>query len=558
MSTPIYHLHVSTGQKSTGQSALAKNNYICREGKYSSGSDELQFSDSGNMPAWSENKPEKYWEAADIYSRDDARLFREVEFALPANLTEEEQNFLALKFCHLVAKKFGVPYSMAVHRGQYDHYGNRSSTPDNPHCHLILSECINDGIDRTPQTWFRRANKKNPERGGALKNREMKHRDFVTDMRQLWQDVANEALSKYNQRIDCRTLAAQGIDRIPQVHVGVEGWHMYREKGLVTNKMAHNMAIIAANQQRAEQRRAVAQLDRQISDLDSEIKKANDKIKSAQLQAEQARREQELKIEIERQQFNALPLAEQYRKWYYEYQPAISDQIETISSLRERLWIEKHNIETKEKEKEKLDKWIDREDAELDEIEEHGKHKNWLGLVRREHKERLEYRDEQQEKFLDLSDALKQCILRVKKLEQKIEAENCKLDRLSKLCPNESIEVEYRSHLLKKLNDAGIPYPDLAKAVTIANNEFVNDPRNSKSRRNSSRINFYIIENLEHALEYDDPREARITTGNTSLFPTLRYQLDREREKAARQQREQARIEAYLKRQKRNKGPRME
>ena len=40
---------------------------------------------------------------------------------------------------------------------------------ENPHCHLVISERSNDGLERTAETWFKRYNGKAPERGGARK-----------------------------------------------------------------------------------------------------------------------------------------------------------------------------------------------------------------------------------------------------------------------------------------------------------------------------------------------------------------------------------------------------
>ena len=40
------------------------------------------------MPEWAEEDPRSYWKAADEHERVNGRLFREVEFALPRELTK--------------------------------------------------------------------------------------------------------------------------------------------------------------------------------------------------------------------------------------------------------------------------------------------------------------------------------------------------------------------------------------------------------------------------------------------------------------------------------------
>ena len=87
----IYHLTVKTGSRHGGQSALAKSEYIEREGKYERQDDELAHRESDNMPEWAEEDPRLYWEAADAHERANGRLFREVEFALPRELDEGGQ-----------------------------------------------------------------------------------------------------------------------------------------------------------------------------------------------------------------------------------------------------------------------------------------------------------------------------------------------------------------------------------------------------------------------------------------------------------------------------------
>ena len=84
----------------------------------------------------------------------------------------------------------------------------------------MLSERVNDGNNRTPETWFRRAGK--GEKAGAKKTLELRSKDWLLSVRREWSYEANKALEKagHQVRIDHRTLAAQGIDREPTQHRG--------------------------------------------------------------------------------------------------------------------------------------------------------------------------------------------------------------------------------------------------------------------------------------------------------------------------------------------------
>lgn len=226
----IYHLKVAIGSKADGKSAGEKCAYITRTEAYKNKSDELAYTASGNMPKWPktnpQNDPSHYWKTADIYERDNGRLYREVEFALPRELNLEQQKAL----CHAYAEKLGtldkgekLPFTFAIHTDPDNH---------NPHCHLMISERINDGIPRNASTWFKRANTVTPAKGGALKSQELKGNQWLVPTRELLAVMTNEALKDAalargdetfdpkTDRIDHRTLVAQGIDRIPTQHMG--------------------------------------------------------------------------------------------------------------------------------------------------------------------------------------------------------------------------------------------------------------------------------------------------------------------------------------------------
>lgn len=201
----IYHLTAKTGSRSGGQSARAKADYIQREGKYARDMDEVLHAESGHMPEFVE-RPADYWDAADLYERANGRLFKEVEFALPVELTLDQQKALASEFAQHLTGAERLPYTLAIHAGG----------GENPHCHLMISERINDGIERPAAQWFKRYNGKTPEKGGAQKTEALKPKAWLEQTREAWADHANRALERagHDARIDHRTLEAQGIERL--------------------------------------------------------------------------------------------------------------------------------------------------------------------------------------------------------------------------------------------------------------------------------------------------------------------------------------------------------
>lgn len=262
----IYHLCVSSGSRGGGQSAAAKADYIEREGKYKEGEKEVAYTEHGHMPEFAAADPRQYWEAADLYERENGRLYQQVEFALPIELELREQIALAHDFAQRLTGAEKLPYTLAIHKGEYDHRGKKTDTPRNPHVHLIFSERGNDDINRSPELWFKRANKSAPEKGGAAKVRSIKSREWLVEIRELWAVMANESLERHGHesRIDHRTLIAQGItDRLPQTHRGIAG-HM-QQRGIPTERME-------AHAQRQQASAEVGRMVRERRDIERQIR----------------------------------------------------------------------------------------------------------------------------------------------------------------------------------------------------------------------------------------------------------------------------------------------
>lgn len=221
----IYHLAIKIGSKEQGHSAGQKCAYITRTENYEKKADECAYTASGYMPKWPKTNPQKdpseYWKAADVYERDNGRLYREIEFALPRELSLEQQKKLSHAFAERLAtldKGEKMPFTFAIHTDKEN---------ENPHCHLMLSERVNDGIPRNASTWFKRANPKEPKKGGATKTQELRGNQWLEPTRQLWAQMANEAMKSglpdFNERtdsIDHRSNKARGIDALPTLHMG--------------------------------------------------------------------------------------------------------------------------------------------------------------------------------------------------------------------------------------------------------------------------------------------------------------------------------------------------
>ena len=240
----IYHLTVRTGSRSKGNSARASAAYIERAEEYSLEPDaaaELVYTESGHMPEWADAEAGgvAYWDAADLYERNNGRLYKSVEIALPLALDADQQRELAVGFAHHLTDAEQLPYTLAIHAGK----------GENPHCHLMISERTNDDIERSPATWFKRYNAAEPEAGGAQKSTALKPKDWLLETRAVWAEQTNQALelAGHEIRIDHRSLEAQGIDRSAGIHLGPVAAALER-RGIQSERGNIQAAIEAANE----------------------------------------------------------------------------------------------------------------------------------------------------------------------------------------------------------------------------------------------------------------------------------------------------------------------
>ena len=162
------------------------------------------------MPSWAADDPRAYWSAADEHERANGRLFVQVECSLPKELNEAEQRKLAQGFAEELTGPERLPYTLAIHKGG----------GENPHIHLMISERGLDGHDRDAEQWFKRANTKEPEKGGAKKT-SLSSKEWLAATRQRWETAANRALDRAGsaERIDHRSLAAQREEAIERGQV---------------------------------------------------------------------------------------------------------------------------------------------------------------------------------------------------------------------------------------------------------------------------------------------------------------------------------------------------
>ena len=177
-----------------------------------------------------------------------SHLARELEVALPIELSREEQVRIVRAYCS----------SQFVSRGMCADFNIHDTGSGNPHAHILLTMRPMDERGK----WLPKSRKEyvldeNGERirlsSGRYKTRKVdlvdwNNRENAEVWRKVWADLANEYLEKNNrpERIDHRSYERQGIDQIPTVHIGVAASQM-EKKGIATERGELNRSIKAAN-----------------------------------------------------------------------------------------------------------------------------------------------------------------------------------------------------------------------------------------------------------------------------------------------------------------------
>jgi len=235
----IYHLHVKIIGRKSGSSAVASAAYRSASrlrderlerthdfsGKRGVVHSEVMLPENAPQ-AWSDR--ERLWndvEACEV--RRDAQLAREVEFALPRELTERQGVELARDFVQSEFVDQGMIADLNVHSDRAEDGALK------PHAHVMLTMRAVD------------------ESGFGKKVRDWNRTERVERWRERWAELANERLAQLDidARIDHRSLEAQGIALEPQSQIGAPA-HRIESEGLEADRAEMHREIARGNGER--------------------------------------------------------------------------------------------------------------------------------------------------------------------------------------------------------------------------------------------------------------------------------------------------------------------
>lgn len=209
------------------------------------------------------------WNSVELYEKaGNAQLAREIDAALPIELSREEQIRLVREYCS----------SQFVSRGMCVDFVIHDTNSGNPHCHIMLTMRPLDERG----AWAAKSKKEydldeNGERIRLPSGRYKTHKVDLTGWndkdntllwRKAWADFTNDFLERNGspERIDHRSNAERGIDETPTVHMGVAACQM-EKKGIATEKGELNRSIQKTNRLIREIRAQISKLKEWIADL---------------------------------------------------------------------------------------------------------------------------------------------------------------------------------------------------------------------------------------------------------------------------------------------------
>lgn len=302
----IFHLSVKIISRSKGQSAVASAAYRSGDKLHDDRYDEIQDYSKKRFIEHSEiqlpqNAPADYsnrqtlWNAVEKAERaKNAQLAREIEVALPKEISKERQIKLVHEYVQKTFVDQGMIADWSIHNPQPDK--KDPDRPANPHAHIMLTlrSLRSNGSWAPKKTSHYKLDENgakvpviDPKTGKQkLGARNQKQWQRVITPTNNWNDPKNaekwrsaweKSCNRYlapEQQIDHRSYERQGLDQIPTTHEGHYAQELERKNPGSSWKVAKNNVIREQNRIMALLLQQWRKIAKAISELKQRIKNA--------------------------------------------------------------------------------------------------------------------------------------------------------------------------------------------------------------------------------------------------------------------------------------------
>lgn len=333
----IYHFSAQVISRGKGQSAVAAAAYRSGDKLQDERTGEEKFyrrevtPDSmilapSNSPEWMKER-ERLWNAVEkAENRKNSQLAREINIALPVELSNGQQKELIRDF---VQKEFvdkGMIADICIHRDD----------SNNPHAHVMLTtrEIMGDGFGK--------------------KNRDWNNKELLNQWREEWSNHANKSLERegVQERISHLSHEARGLEQLPTVHLGLEANEM-EKRGIETlrgdinrDRQEYNGLVVDLQKYREEKQAIEADKYRQIKlesqDLIEKFKRdflgntKNEKEQQSKVETEEVRQPEQVTEVKPKQPSTQLPQEELIDRLRREFEENAKKEKEQQSKIEQK------------------------------------------------------------------------------------------------------------------------------------------------------------------------------------------------------------------------------
>ena len=201
----IYHFSAQVISRSKGQSAVASASYRSGERLEDERTGETKYYvrnvkpetmilAPSHSPEWVYDRNRLWNEVEQSEKRKNSQLAREINVALPKELSKDQQAELIKNYVQTEFVDKGMVADIAIHRDDQE----------NPHAHVMLTtrEISEDGF--------------------TVKNRDWNNKELLHQWREQWAEHANKALERegIQEQISHLSHEARGLEQLPTIHLG--------------------------------------------------------------------------------------------------------------------------------------------------------------------------------------------------------------------------------------------------------------------------------------------------------------------------------------------------
>lgn len=366
----IYHFSAQIISRSKGQSPIAAAAYRSgerledeRTGEVKSYKRNVQpetmILAPSHAPEWVHDRNRLWNEVEKIEKNKNSQLAREINIALPVELSNDQQRELIKNYAQEQFVNRGMVADVAIHRDDQN----------NPHAHVMLTVRPFDengewGNKKRKEYKFDENGEKILKANGkpdynTISLTDWDQRETLEKWREEWANHANKALEKaqVNERISHLSHEARGFEQSPTVHLGHVAHEMEKrgvqtDRGNINRDRQEYNRIVVDLQKYREQKQALEQEKAR----QQEQKKAPEKFTAAErvslqeaskiLKAEPSLQNIEKRLEQLDKWEKRINNNSQYLRWKDEKIKEVADHYQWINHFEKEIEKEKQRIES--------------------------------------------------------------------------------------------------------------------------------------------------------------------------------------------------------------------